>query len=124
MILITSGQMKRRNNFMRENPCRYCALHIRYKNHYGHGRSNECYVCQNLKLHKEYLKTQRKYEVGESITNIQDLLKETWVMCHGRTKHIEIFKSMPLRVVMGFLNSGSIKKAIPREPLANKVNDI
>ena len=108
---------------MRENPCRYCALSTIYKNKYRPGWSKECYTCQNLKIHKEYLRTQRKYEDGELITNIQDLLKETWVMWHGRTKHIEMFKSMPLRVVINFINSGSIRKAIPREPLLNKVSD-
>lgn len=100
---------------MRENPCRYCVLHIKYKNKYGQGWSKECYTCQNLKSHKEYLKTQRKYEVGELITNIQDLLKETWVMWNGKTKHIEMFKSMPLRTVIGLIDSGSIRKAIKKD---------
>ena len=100
---------------IRENPCRYCALHTRYKNHYERGWSKECHTCQNLKLHREYLETQRKYETGELITNIQDLLKETWVMLHGRTKHIEMFKSMQLRTVIRFLNSGCIRKAVQKE---------
>ena len=101
---------------MKANPCRYCALHTKYKNKYHQGYSNECYTCKNLAEHKEYLKSQRKFEAGEPITNIQDLLKETWVICYGATKHIEIFKSMPLRVVLGFLSSGHVYKAIPIDP--------
>lgn len=100
---------------MKENPCRYCALHTKYKNKYQQGYSTVCCTCENLMLHKAYLKSQRKFEEGETITSIEDLLKETWVICYGATKHVEIFKSMPLRVVIGFLNSGHIKKAIPKK---------
>ena len=105
---------------MRENPCRYCALHTKYKNRYKQGYSKQCYTCENLALHKAYLKTQRKYEAGEPITNIQDLLKETWIIWCGNTKHIEMFKSMPLRTVINFLNSGFFKKAIPKSTTTNK----
>ena len=100
---------------MRENPCRYCALSSRYKNKYRPGWLKECWTCQNLKIHQEYLRTQRKYEPGELITNIQDLLKETWVMWYGKTKHIETFKSMQLRTVIQSLDHGAIRKAISKK---------
>ena len=102
---------------MRANPCRYCVLHYYDEptKSYKQGYKEECLACENLKLHKEYLNSQRKFETGELITSIDDLLKETWVIWHNSTKHIEIFKSMPLRVVYGFLRAGAFRKAIPRE---------
>lgn len=102
---------------MRVNPCRYCVLHNYDEptKSYKPGYKKECLVCENLKLHKEYLNSQRKFEAGELITSIDDLLKETWVIWHNSTKHIEIFKSMPLRVVKTYLDNKKFRKAIPRE---------
>ncbi len=100
---------------MIKNPCRSCSFHTIYRNRHEHGYSKQCSDCKKLPLHKEYLKTQRKYEVGEPITNIQDLINETWVMWYGRTKHVETFKSMQLRTVLYFLNNGSLKKAVPKQ---------
>lgn len=110
---------------MRENPCRYCVFGVKYRNTYRPSWvKTECRSCQRLELHQKYLESKRKFDIGEPITNIEDLLNETWVIFLGRTKHIEMFKSMQLRSVMNFLKSGYIKKAIPRVCLENKVEQI
>ena len=64
-----------------------------------------------------YLHTQRKFTEGVPITTLEELLKQEWVMWHHSTKHIEVFKSMQLRIVLKFLERGAFKEAIRKEPI-------
>ena len=75
----------------------------------------ECSECENRKMHEEYLKSKRKFEEGDRICSVDELLKEEWLMLGGYPKHIEVFKSMPLRTVLMFLNRSGIYKAIRKE---------
>ena len=100
---------------MKQNPCRYCALAT--KTRYGHKPShdNECVYCENLKKHVAYLDEHRKFIEGEPITDLNELLQQEWVMWYHQKKHIEVFKSMQIRIVMRWLEIGAFRKAIRRE---------
>ena len=101
---------------MRQNPCRYCALSGKYKNRSepSFGRK-ECTECENRRKHEEYLKSKRKFDVGDRICSVDELLQNEWIMIGGYPKHIEVLKSMPLRVILMFLNGNGIYKAIKKE---------
>ena len=104
------------SDFIRQNPCRYCALG--YTDKYGRSYPSfrdECYQCENNKKHKEYLTSQRKFQQGDPITTMDDLLNQKWVIWNGFTKHIEFIKSFQLRFVFDMLNKKTIYKAIGRE---------
>lgn len=100
---------------MRQNPCRYCALAFVYKGKHIRSNTEECLKCENIKKHNEYLQSKRKFEEGDPITSIQELLEQEWVMWFHSTKHIEMFKSMTLRAVLNFINMGAIRKAVRKE---------
>lgn len=100
---------------MKQNPCRYCALSTEiFGKHYS-SHLEKCRDCENIKKHKEYLKKHRKFVEGDPITDISELLEQEWVMWYRQTKHIEVFKSMPLRIVLQWLEIGAFRKAIRKE---------
>lgn len=88
---------------------------MEYRGKHLPGYANECENCNKLKKHKEYLESKRKFIVGEKITNLEELLKCEWVIWHGKTTHIEVIKSLQLRIVMKSLECGLIHKAIKKE---------
>jgi hypothetical protein len=55
------------------------------------------------------------FEPGDPITELSELLNQEWVIWHGRTKHIEMFRSMPVRTVEQFIKNGAFRKAIRKE---------
>lgn len=100
---------------MKQNPCRYCALSTEVYGKYYSSHLEQCRECENLKKHKEYLKSNRKFVEGEPITNLTELLQQEWVMWYHQTKHIEVFKSMQIRIVLRWLEMGAFRKAIRKE---------
>lgn len=100
---------------MKQNPCRYCALSTHYRGKTFPAFREECYKCENLKKHREYLQSQRKFIEGEPITGLDELLQQEWVMWYHQTKHIEVFKNMQLRSVLLFLERGAFHRAIRKE---------
>ena len=62
--------------------------------------------------HEEKLAKRRKYKKGDKITSLQELLEQTWVIWHGRTTHIEVIKSLQLRIVLADIHYGIIYKAV------------
>lgn len=100
---------------MKRNPCRHCDSSFNNKGRHMPSYSKECLNCEKLKRHREYLKSVRKFEEGDVITSLQELLECTWVMWGGSTKHIEVFKSMPLRAVLQLIKCGAIKKAVEKK---------
>lgn len=99
---------------MKQNPCRYCALAYEYKGKHKPRYAEPCRQCENIKKHKEYLESQRKFEIGEPIKSLQELMEQTYIYC-GRTdvpKHIEVIKSWQFRIVMKTLEAGHFYKAI------------
>lgn len=99
---------------LKVNPCRYCALHNVYKGRCEPGGGEQCRSCKNLLKHKEYLKSQRKFEAGELIKNLDDLLSQTWVMFHGGVKHIKVIKCFQLSSIERFIDGNAFRKAINR----------
>ena len=97
---------------MKANPCRYCALHTVYKGRCEPSYQEQCKKCENLFKHKEYLKSQRKFEVGEPITDLDELLSQTWVMLYDRVNHIKVIKNFQLANIEKFLANGAFRKAI------------
>lgn len=100
---------------MKQNPCRYCALAYVHKGRHSPGWDGKCKECQNIKRHREYLKSQRKFIEGELITTLEELLKQEWVMWYHQTKHIEAIKSTPIRTVLKWIAAGAFRKAIRKE---------
>lgn len=100
---------------MKKNPCRYCALSTEISGKHYSSHLEQCRDCENLKKHKEYLKAHRKFVEGEPITNLSELLKQEWVMWYHQTKHIEVFKSMQIRIVLRWLEMGAFRKAEKKE---------
>ena len=100
---------------MKQNPCRFCALSTEvFGKHYS-SHLEQCRECENLKKHREYLKAHRKFVEGEPITDLTELLQQEWVMWYHRTKHIEVFKSMQIRIALRWLEMGAFRKAIRKE---------
>ena len=100
---------------MKQNPCRYCVLSTKiFGKHYS-SHLEQCRDCENIKKHKEYLKTHRKFVEGEPITDLNELLQQEWVMWYHQTKHIEVFKSIQIRIVLRWLEIGAFRKAIRKE---------
>lgn len=100
---------------MKQNPCRYCSLAVNVNGrHYSCilGKSGEC---DYGKQHMEYLKKNRKFEEGEPITSLEELLKQEWVMWYHSTKHIEVIKHTQLSTVLKWLDNGAFHKAIRKE---------
>jgi hypothetical protein len=96
------------------NPCRYCVASAEYKGRHYPSKV-ECKQCKNKKDHEEFLKYKRKFEAGDPITDLNTLLHQEWVIFHGRTKHVETFRSMTIRTVESFLKNGAIHMAIRKE---------
>lgn len=102
---------------MKQNPCRYCALSYERKGRHQESYRDECIRCEYLKKHKEYLKSQRKFEIGDKITGFSELMSQTWVFCGyaQRPMHIEALKCWQMRIVLKCLENGELYKAIRKE---------
>lgn len=59
--------------------------------------------------------SKRKFEAGEPITDLQTLLSQEWVIWHGQTKNVEMFRSMTIRTVEQFIKNGAFRKAERKE---------
>ena len=57
----------------------------------------------------------RKYNKGEPITSLTELLEQTWVIWRHKTIHIEVIKSWQIRFVVLEINNGRIFKAEKNE---------
>ena len=72
-------------------------------------------MCGNRKEYNRHLESKRMFEPGDPITELSELLNQEWVIWHGRTKHIEMFRSMPVRTVEQFIKNGAFRKAVRKE---------
>lgn len=97
---------------MKQNPCRYCALSWEYQGKHSPSCEKQCAECENLKSHKEYLQSQRKFIEGEPITSLDELLRQEWVLWYHNTKHIEVIKHTQPSTVLCWLESGAFHKVI------------
>lgn len=97
---------------MKQNPCRYCALSWEHQGKHSPSYEKQCAECENLKSHKDYLQSQRKFIEGEPITSLDELLQQKWVMWYHNTKHIEVIKHTQLSMVLCWLERGALRKAI------------
>lgn len=104
---------------MKQNPCRYCELSLTYNGRHSPRCDGKCAECENIKAHREYLKSQRKFIEGEAITTFGELLKQEWVMWYHNSRHIEAIKSVPIRTVLHWLEVGAFRKAIRKESEEN-----
>lgn len=100
---------------MKQNPCRYCTLAFVHNGRHSPGWDGKCAECENIKKHREYLESQRKFTEGEPITTLEELLKQEWVMWYHNSKHIEAIKSTPIRTVLKWIEVGAFHKAIRKE---------
>lgn len=81
------------------------------------GYDEKCRECEYRKKHEEYLKSQRKYEIGEKIDTFQELMDQNFVFVGSLRSpmHIEAIKSWQVRTVLNRLDQGRFYKAIKRE---------
>lgn len=91
---------------MKQNPCRYCALAREYKGrHFPSFFDVKCAECEYNKQHNLYLRSKRKYEAGEPIKNIDELLAQEWVIWRDKATHIEVIKNLQLRFILKSLEN-------------------
>jgi hypothetical protein len=100
---------------MKQNPCRYCALSWEHNGKHYPSYESPCAECENIKKHKEYLKSKRLFEEGAPITSLDELLKQEWVMWFHQTRHIEVIKHTQLITVLNWLDRGAFHMAIRKE---------
>jgi hypothetical protein len=103
---------------MKQNPCRYCALSWENKGkHFYSSFDEHCAKCENIKKHREYLKSQRKFEIGQVISDFGELMKQEWVYVGmaNSPSHIEVVKSWQVRSVLRILDNRRFHKAIRKE---------
>lgn len=99
---------------MRKNPCRNCEKSFVYKNRHTPGW--DCrFDCEKYKKHENYLESKRTFEAGETITSLEELLNEEWIMWGRSPRHIEVIKCMQLASVLRFIGLGYFRKAIRKE---------
>lgn len=99
---------------MKSNPCRRCDKAFVYKNRHSPAYRDECFQCEKLIAHKQYLESQRMYEEGEPITDLEELLEQEFVMWYHTIRHIEVIKHVQLSTVLYWLDNGAFKKAVKK----------
>lgn len=102
---------------MKTNPCRYCALSRERNGKHYPSYEPPCAECENIKMHREYLKSQRKFEIGQVISDFNELMEQEYVFVGmaDTPKHIEVIKSWQVRSVLGILNNKHFYKANRKE---------
>lgn len=109
---------------MRQNPCRYCSSAVDVKGrHYPSCLSEKCFSCDYRMKHVEYLKSKRKFEDGEPITSLEELLDQEYVMWFGLTRHIEVIKHAQLSTILMWLEMGAIRKAVRKDVNIRRLNN-
>lgn len=97
------------------NPCRECALSLCINNHCYPAYNKICNLCNKRKKYEEYRLSKRMFVAGDTITTLDELLEQEWVMWHGRTRHIEVIKHLQLSNVIGLIEGGYLRKAVRKE---------
>ncbi len=99
---------------MKSNPCRRCDKAFVWKNRHMPTYKDECFQCEKLIAHKQYLETQRKYTAGEPIKDIEELLEQEFVMWYRTIRHIEVIKHTQLSCVLKWIDGGVLRKAVKK----------
>ena len=73
--------------------------------------------------HVEYLKSKSKFEAGEPITSLEELLEQEYIMWFGLTKHIEVIKQAQLSRILMWLEMGAIRKAVRKDVNIRRLNN-
>lgn len=97
---------------MSKNPCYGCSHAYHPYTRSMPSKSIWCNGCIDRIYHQEWLKAQRKYTEGETISSLDELMQQEYIMLRGTPKHIKVIQSMTLRTVQGFLVRGAIRKAL------------
>ena len=97
---------------MRPNPCYDCDKSVVWQNRHYTKHMSFCKSCKKRMKYEADLQSKRKYEAGDPIVSLDELIKQKWVIWNGSTKNIEIVKSLQLRTVLQLLERGMFKKAI------------
>lgn len=97
---------------MRPNPCYDCDKSVVWQNRHYPKHMSFCKSCKKRMKYEADLQSKRKYEAGDPIVSVDELLKQKLVIWNGSTKNIEIVKSLQLRTVLQLLERGMFKKAI------------
>lgn len=110
---------------VKRNPCRNCpsAFHDDAVGRHISKFGEPCWSCEKIRSYKKYLESKRKYKAGSVITSFEELLEQTWVMWFGRTRHVEVLKSMPVRTVENFIKRGALQKAIRKNDEGGEFSD-
>ncbi len=97
---------------MRPNPCYDCDKSVVWQNRHYPKHMSFCKSCKKRMKYEADLQSKRKYEAGDTIVSLDELLEQKWVIWNGSTKSIEVVKSLQLRTVLQLLGRGVFKKAI------------
>lgn len=93
--------------------CPICGRGVKYKGSF-------CNICWNhnkdlIAKHRIELKEKRKFVSGDKIATLDDLLEQEWVIWYDATRHIEVIKSLQLRMILMLLERGALCKAIRKK---------
>ncbi len=107
---------------MKKPDCKQC-LHDRFvpqNPNYYEPRSifADCDKCSRMEKYQESLEKNRLFTEGETITSMNVLLEQEWVLVSGRGKHIKAIRNMQLETVLRWLNNGFFKIAIRKEKIS------
>lgn len=108
-----------------KNPCANCkdAKHFVI----GKTKTRHCHyctastVCDKYIKYRELLQSKRKYEQGEPISNINELLEQEFVYVFGGIRHIEVVKHLQLATIISMIFGKRIYKAIKKVEVMNNV---
>lgn len=98
---------------MRKPDCQKCREDS--KGDYNRLFFSKCNACKKMRDYRKYLQDKRLFYEGEVINDLEELLKQQFVMLRGSTKHIEVIKCMQLRTVQLFLSANYFRHAIRKD---------
>lgn len=97
---------------MKQNPCKSCESSFEYG---GLVLPKPCEKCHECEERIEHLRFIRGYSLGQTITDISELLNQKVVFCHNNLKDIMDIETMTIRTALIFLKTGEFRKAIKKE---------
>lgn len=98
---------------MRKPDCRACRE--KHSAEFAKSTFGRCNDCRPMQKYQTQLASRRKFAQGETITTLDELLQQEWVVAHGRGKHIKAIKNMQLEIVLHWIEHGYFHKAIRKE---------
>ena len=96
-------------------PCTKCEYAIRADNMVFSCDFRRQKDCEKVKKYRKYLRSKQKYKPGYAISDLETLMKQTFVYWHNRITHIEVIKSLQYRAIMRNIENRQFYEAVKNE---------